>query len=666
MAQGFLEIRVVAEVTNRPIEGATVTIVGVDNQFQQTMTTDKNGNCPPLALETVDKNLSLEAIPNKKPFFSYLVSVKKEGYEALTDLEVSVFDGITAQMPITMKPKGGVSPAAVLNEEEIRPAQTIVETPVIPTPIIPINISVKLGTPTSNAPVVSVPYSDYIKNVASSEIFPTWPEEALKANILAIQSIALNRLYTEWYWQRGYNFSITSSTAYDQKYTPDKAIYDNISELVNDSYPQYIRKIGNIEPLFATFCDGIKVQCNGLHQWGTVDLAKQGMNALEILKHYYGNNIEIAESAIIQDVAESYPGTPLHLGSTGPSVFRMQLYLIRIAVNYPQIPSVYPINGIFDRNMEAAVREFQRVFNLPVTGVIDRDTWYKIAYFYNGVKRTAELQSEGIISPRDYAKFAGTLKPGDNSVRVLVLQYIIDTINKYDPDIPPVKIDMDYGPNTRRAVTAFQKKYNLPQTGIVDEATWNMFVRIGNDHIYSFPPTLELYPYPGEPLAKFDRSIDVLRLQRYLNAIGKQYRSIESTPADGIFGPNTEGQVLAFQREFGLEPTGIVDKDTWDAILKIYAAVLPVVLYPGTPLRYNDTSYYVAVMQDYLNTIAPEHPTIEPSVVDEWYGPLTRSAVLEFQRLYGLELDGIVGKETWNKLVEEYMRITKLSEPRLG
>ena len=243
---------------------------------------------------------------------------------------------------------------------------------------IPETITVHLGSPDEVAENVTVPFIEYIRNVASSELYPTWPENALRANINAIVSIALNRVYTEWYRSRGYNFDITNSTQFYQAFVYKGEIYDNIAKFVNETFDDYIVRQTRVEPLFAQYCDGRVSQCEGMYQWGSVDLAEQGYTPFEILQYYYGNDIEIITNAPVGTVEETYPGTPLKLGDSGTIIYQLQLVLNDISVNYPAIPKIIPVDGIFSPNMESAVKAFQTVFNLPPTGVIDKGTWDRI------------------------------------------------------------------------------------------------------------------------------------------------------------------------------------------------------------------------------------------------------------------------------------------------
>lgn len=339
-------------------------------------------------------------------------------------------------------------------------------------PYIPQRITVHLGPPGSDAENVTVNFIDYVKNVSSSEIYPTWEESALRANIFAIVSFALNRVYTEFYRSRGYDFDITNSTAYDQFFVNGRSYFTSVSRIVDELFNDYLRRPGFVEPLAAKFCNGTTVTCEGLSQWGSQNLARQGYSSTQILRSYYGN-VEIVNNAPIQGITSSYPGTPLRRGTSGPSVVVIQTELNRISQNYPAIPKISPVDGIFGAQTEAAVRRFQEIFNLSVDGIVGQATWYALVRYYIAVTRMAELRSQG---QRFYNNSWATTDPinqGDRGVKVEHLQYMLSVLSEYIPEIPNVNIDGIFGPATRDAVIAAQRRFGLPQTGIVNYETWD-------------------------------------------------------------------------------------------------------------------------------------------------------------------------------------------------
>lgn len=344
------------------------------------------------------------------------------------------------------------------------------------TPYIPQYITVHLGSPSSDAPNVTVSFSDYVKNVASSEIYPTWDESALRANILAIVSFALNRVYTEFYRSRGYDFEITNSTAFDQAFVNGRSFFDNVSRIVDELFNDYLRRPGFVEPLAAKFCNGTTVTCEGLSQWGSQNLAQQGYTSNQILRSYYGD-VEIVANAPIRGITSSYPGTPLRRGSTGPNVVVIQTSLNRIGQNYPAIPKIPTVDGIFGSRTEAAVIAFQRIFGLTPDGVVGPATWYELVRLYTGVNSLSELRSQGQQFYAINWSPPNGLELGDTGEKVRLLQYMLSVLSRYIPTIPPVSVDGVYGSATRAAVLAAQRRFGLPETGTVGTQTW--------DEIYS-------------------------------------------------------------------------------------------------------------------------------------------------------------------------------------
>ncbi len=339
-------------------------------------------------------------------------------------------------------------------------------------PFVPQNITVHLGAPSSNAPNVTVPFIDYVKNVASSEIYPTWRESALRANILAIVSFALNRVYTEFYRSRGYSFDITNSTAYDQFFVNGRSYFDNVSRLVDELFNDYLRRPGFVEPLAEKFCNGTTVTCEGLSQWGSQNLAQQGLNSTQILRNYYGD-VEIVNNAPVRGIQSSYPGYPLQNGSSGPEVVVVQTELNRISQNYPAIPKIPEVDGIYGPRTEAAVRRFQEIFDLTVDGIVGRATWYELVRLYTAVTRLSELRSLGQQFYANSWEYQNAIQQGDRGQGVRHVQYMLSVLSEFIPQIPEVEIDGIFGPATRNAVIAAQRYLGLPQTGAVDEETWD-------------------------------------------------------------------------------------------------------------------------------------------------------------------------------------------------
>ena len=438
--------------------------------------------------------------------------------------------------------------------------------------IIPEYITVHLGDPDEPARNVTVPFIDYIKNVASSEIYPTWPENAIRANVLAQVSFALNRIYTEWYRSRGYDFDITSSTRYDQKFIEDRDYFDSIVKVVDDVFNDYVVKQGTINPYFTQYCNGTTVTCPGLSQWGTVDLANQGLLPYEILQFYYGDDINIVFNAPTQEKVESYPGIPLKLGTSREDVRIIQRQLNRISDNYPAIPKISSTDGVFDVETEAAVRKFQEIFNLTVDGIVGKSTWYKIKFIYNSVKKLGELVSEG-ISPEEAEKiFPGVIKEGDTGFLVQILQYYLNLVAFLDEFVPSVTNFGTFDSATKASVIAFQTKYGLDPDGIVGRETWNKLVEVYRDTVAvlsSQYPQQSDEIYPGRVLTLGTEGDDVKSLQRLLQKVSDNNPSIERVEVTGVFDEPTENVIKKIQSENNLPVNGLAGPLTWNTIVKL-------------------------------------------------------------------------------------------------
>ena len=439
-------------------------------------------------------------------------------------------------------------------------------------PVVPNNITIHLGTPDSNARDITVPFTDYIANVASSELYPTWPRNALIANIYAIISFTMNRIYNEWYPSKGYNFDITSTPTYDQKYTENGQVYENISDIVDEIFDNYIVKGNQIQPYFTRYCDGRVTTCNGLSQWGSVSLANQGKTPLEILKYYYGNDISIKYDAPVGDYAGVFPGYNISLGNVGNPVLAIQRDLRRIRQNYPAIPSISTTVGIYDQETEAAVKKFQEIFNLPATGVVDKATWYKIKYVYTSVKKLSDLYSEGISLDEATFLYTDELKYGDTGIEVQYVHYFLDALAFLDNDIPRLPTNSIYGNNTITMVKAFQEKYNLPVTGIFTYRDWLVLQSAYDNILKSFPNEYQEYVnelYPDYFLTRGTSGEDVRRLQKFLLAICRFDKSIPGVRVNGIFDELTEKSIKKIQNDYNFDINGIVGPLLWKKIVEL-------------------------------------------------------------------------------------------------
>ena len=450
-------------------------------------------------------------------------------------------------------------------------------------PTIPEFITVHLGAPQSDAENVIVPFVDYIANVASSEIYPTWPESAIRANIYAQISFALNRIYTEYYRSRGYDFDITNFTGTDQSFVNGRDVFENVYEIVSDIFNDYLVRRGNVEPLFAQYCDGVEVTCNGLSQWGSVSLAEQGFTPYEILTYYYGDDIDIVTNAPVAGITESAPSAPLRLGSAGNSVRALQIRLNRISDNYPAIPKIAIPDGVFSYDTEDAVKKFQEIFSLTPDGIVGKATWYRTQFIYNAVKRLNELDSEGIELSEVTKQFGSELSLGSQGVEVANVQYFINYLSAFYDTIPEITVDGIYGNETQNAVRAVQRTFDLPVTGILDLDTWESLYRTYLGFVSAIPQRYiegNTIPYPGIPLRLGSSSDSVTLLQEYLNYVARVYTEIPTIPVTGYFGTQTQNAVLEFQRLFGISQTGTVAAATWLALTSVYSDI-----YNGTRLN---------------------------------------------------------------------------------
>ena len=485
-----------------------------------------------------------------------------------------------------------------------------------------------------------------------------WPEQALRANIHCQISLALNRIYTEWYPSKGYSFNITNSTSYDQYYVHGRTVFDVMVRLTDDIFNTYIRKTGTVNPYYAEYCDGKSVTCPGLKQWGTVTLANQGRNALSILKYYYGNNIEIIRTNNIQSIPQSYPGSPLRQGSTGAAVFTLQRQLNRITKDYPFL-GLLTVDGIFGRKMTETVKKFQRQFNLTADGVVGRSTWYKISYIYVSVKDLAELTSEGetfsgTLPDGSWNLGSSVLKQGSTGSEVEQMQFWLSTLAQYESSIPSVTVDGVYGSGTAAAVRAFQRRYGLTVDGIVGRTTWtelyDQFRSIQSDN--GTPNA-----YPGTALREGSSGQNVRLVQFWLKIARTVYTSLANVTVDGKFGSATAAAVRRFQSYFGLTSDGVVGRITWNKLYEVYNDIANKLLssslrpgeYPGV-LRNGSSGTAVRELQFYLYLMSAYESSIPPVSIDGKFGADTERAVRAYQRFAGLTVDGVVGRTTWNSL----------------
>ena len=668
MATGILRIQAFAARQSAPVEGVTVNIVG--DGFTAARMTDAEGNAADVTLTAPDCALSLEEDNTTRlPYAVCSLTASKAGYRTVRIQGIQVFAGQVTlaqpeMIPETEEDRDVENPPIVIPPHPLfaggggsgrAPADPCAPR-VLDRVIIPKNITVHLGKPAASARNVTVSFRRYIANVASSEVYPTWPESALRANIHCQISLALNRIYTEWYPSRGYSFNITNSTSYDQYYVHGRTVFDVMVRLTDDIFNTYLRKTGTVNPYYSEYCDGKSVTCPGLKQWGTVTLAKQGKTPLQILKYYYGSNIEIVRTNNIQAIPQSYPGSPLRQGDSGTAVFTLQRQLNRIAKDYPFIGKL-TVDGVFGPRMASTVKTFQRQFNLTADGVVGRQTWYKISYIYVSVKDLAELTSEGETSSGTLSdgSWGGTaLRTGSTGSAVEQVQFWLNTLAQYESAIPSLAVDGRYGAATASAVRAFQRRYGLTVDGVVGRETWNAiyneFRSIQSDN--GTPNA-----YPGTALREGASGQNVRLVQFWLKIAHTVYSRLNDLTVDGKFGAATTAAVKRFQTYFGLTSDGVVGRTTWNKLYEVYNDIANKLLssslrpgeYPGI-LRRGSSGTAVRELQFYLYLLSAYESSIPAVGIDGSFGAATENAVRAYQRFAGLTVDGIVGRATWESL----------------
>ena len=667
---GILRIQTFAARQSAPMEGVTVAVQG--DGFTLHCITDATGSAADIPIEAPACALSLDESNTTRPYAIVSLAATKPGYRTVRIEGIQIFAGQVTlaqpqMLPVTEDDRDIPNAPIVIPPHALfagsggsgpQPRENCVPR-VLDKVIIPKNITVHLGKPAASARNVTVSFRDYIANVASSEVYPTWPEQALRANIHCQISLALNRIYTEWYPSKGYTFNITNSTSYDQYYVHGRTVFDVMVRITDDIFNTYLRKRGTVNPYYSEYCDGKSVTCPGLKQWGTVTLANQGRTALQILRYYYGSDIEIVRTSNIQSIPQSYPGSPLRQGDSGTAVFTLQRQLNRITKDYPFLGKL-TVDGVFGSRMAATVRAFQKQFNLTADGMVGRQTWYKISYIYVSVKDLAELTSEGEVSSGTLSDgtWGGTvLRTGSTGSAVEQLQFWLNTLAQYESSIPSLTVDGVYGTGTANTVRAFQRKYGLTVDGVVGRDTWtelyDQFRSIQSDN--GTPNA-----YPGTALREGASGQNVRLVQFWLKIARTVYPSLSNVTVDGRFGSATAAAVRRFQTYFGLTSDGVVGRTTWNKLYEVYNDIANKLLssslrpgeYPGV-LRNGSSGTAVRELQFYLYLMSAYESSIPAIAIDGQFGASTEAAVRAYQRFAGLTVDGIVGRTTWNSLYDK-------------
>ncbi len=583
MQTGYLRIEAVSARTGMPILAALVSANGGE-LGSYSLITDISGRTELAGFAAPDSDLSLDSGYEGQVYSTCDVSLTANGYKLTQVTGVQIFAGQTAILKVEMEPLALrqssadtvvlTIPPMNINDPDYSQGPAIETFPrILDSVVVPEYVTVHLGRPDVSAQNVTVLFPDYIKNVCCSEIYPTWPAAAVRANVFCQISLVLNRVFTEWYPSRGYAFDITNSTSYDQYFVYGRNIYESVSKIVDEIFDIYIRKNDFVEPFYAEYCNGTTATCPGLKQWGTVTLANQGYTPLAILQYYYGTGVSLAAAAQIAGTASSYGGTSLSLGSTGSAVTTIQAQLTRIRQNYPLIPDPGSADGIFGSKTRSAVVQFQSIFNLTADGVVGKATWYKISYIFTAVKKLAELTSEGITTPAVPGDVpAVVLKAGFTGEAVVLAQYLLTLAADFYEELNPIAVDGIFGNATYTLTVEYQQFKGLAADGVIGAATWSSLY----DTFYGIMNSVTegSAAYPGVVLTVGSSGESVALMQRYLNVIGQYFTSIPLLTIDGIFGPATKEATQVFQTYFGLTVDGKIGPQTWQQIVNVYDSLV--------------------------------------------------------------------------------------------
>ena len=673
-------LRVYASVADQaaPLAGVRLAVQGESGTVLARLETDAAGAAGPLSLEAPDARYSLEEDNRTvRPYAVYRLIAEADGWQGQILDGVQVFAGQETVARLSFLP---AAPADAPTLADTRTEEQHVEITTIPphvlfaggggsgpTPeespdsrvlsevVIPKKITVHLGKPSANVSNVTVGFQEYIANVASSEIYPTWPEQAIRANILAQISLALNRIWTEWYPSRGYAFNITGSPGYDQAYVAGRTVFAVMERITAELFNTYVRRSGDQEPYYTEYCDGKLVTCPGMKQWGTVDRANEGKSALEILRYYYGSRVQLVTSNNIAAIPSSWPGVTLKRGSTGTSVRILQRQLSRIAKDYPSFGKP-EVTGTFDAATEQCVENFQKQFSLTADGLVGKATWYKVSYIYVSVKDLAELTSEGetATGTESSGSWPGVvLRRGSSGSEVEQVQFWLSELAQFNSALPDLTVDGSFGAATEKAVKIFQQEQGLTADGVVGQATWNALYAAW----VSMQSDLGGTAWPGVVLRRGDTGMDVRLVQYWLRLAAENYAALSSISVDGNFGAATQRAITGFQTLFGLTADGLVGRATWNKLNEVALAVANQIVEPDvapgqftTTVREGSRGTAVRAVQYYLRRLSAYYSDIPSVTVDGVFGAATTRAVKAWQTRAGLTADGVVGQLTWNSL----------------
>lgn len=657
MPSGTLQVYTALAENAAPLPGVTVLVLNEAGTQIARLTTNDVGSAPELVLTAPDEAYSLdEANTTVRPYAVYQLRAEMTGFQTIELEGVQVFAGHQTVARLQFLPAARTLP-------EVEP-ETIPEHPLFagdggsgPAPIgqcadvrvlsevvVPKKITVHLARPAVSAANVTVSFQDYIANVASSEVYPTWPEQALRANILAQISLALNRIWTEWYPSRGYSFNITNSPGVDQAYVRGRTVFAVMERLTAELFNTYVRRTGDTEPYYTEYCDGKSVTCPGMKQWGTVDRAKEGKSALEILRYYYGSRVQLVTTNNIASIPQSYPGSPLRRGSTGTAVNVLQKQLSRIAKDYPSFGKP-AITGTFDEATENSVKKFQKQFSLTVDGVVGQTTWQ-------------ELYAEWVNAQSDAGgtAYPGTaLRTGSRGNAVRLVQFWLRLAAENYTGLSNVTVDGSFGSGTASAVRAFQRLFGLTADGVVGAGTWAKLNEVG---LAVANNLVGQNIQPGQfvtTLREGSTGTPVRALQYNLRLLAAYYRDVPTVTVDGTFGAATRRAVIAWQEHAGLTVDGVVGRLTWQSIYdsaQQVSASGPAVTAraPDTPeetLKVGDSGQKIRILSQILEFLAQFLPEITPSGLTDTFDDALETTVRSAQQTLGRTVTGEVTPADW-------------------
>ena len=657
MPSGTLQVYTALAENAAPLPGVTVLVLNEAGTQIARLTTNDVGSAPELVLTAPDEAYSLdEANTTVRPYAVYQLRAEMTGFQTIELEGVQVFAGHQTVARLQFLPAARTLP-------EVEP-ETIPEHPLFagnggsgPAPIgrcadarvlsevvVPKKITVHLARPAVSAANVTVSFQDYIANVASSEVYPTWPEQALRANILAQISLALNRIWTEWYPSRGYSFNITNSPGVDQAYVRGRTVFAVMERLTAELFNTYVRRTGDTEPYYTEYCDGKSVTCPGMKQWGTVDRAKEGKSALEILRYYYGSRVQLVTTNNIASIPQSYPGNPLRRGSTGTAVNVLQKQLSRIAKDYPSFGKP-AITGTFDEATENSVKKFQKQFSLTVDGVVGQTTWQ-------------ELYAEWVNAQSDAGgtAYPGTaLRTGSRGNAVRLVQFWLRLAAENYTGLSNVTVDGSFGSGTASAVRAFQRLFGLTADGVVGAGTWAKLNEVG---LAVANNLVGQNIQPGQfvtTLREGSTGTPVRALQYNLRLLAAYYRDVPTVTVDGTFGAATRRAVIAWQEHAGLTVDGVVGRLTWQSIYdsaQQVSASGPAVTArapdpPEETLKVGDSGQKIRILSQILEFLAQFLPEITPSGLTDTFDDALETTVRSAQQTLGRTVTGEVTPADW-------------------